>query len=148
MKEPCAICNHDLSQDYIIAMYGRLFCRKCAFKWFTAKELAQYAEVITPQDIGLTKDERFEDMLTLEQVLQNVSDYSLIEMFLSIKCGIVPATSTVRKFCRKINKLIDEGKVCIGPSYRKIYLPTLAKAINAELARRYAERILIEYWRG
>jgi len=145
MKEPCAICNHDLSQDeYIIAMYGRLFCSKCAFKWFTAKELTQYSEVITPQDIGLTKDEKLGDMLTLEQVLQHVPDYNLIEMFLSIKFGIVPATSTVRRFCRKINKLIDEGEMCIGPNYRKVYLPTLAKAINAELARRYVERILLE----
>lgn len=56
MEEPCAICKHDLSKDeYIVAMYGRLFCSKCAFMWFTAKELTQYSEIITPQDIGLTK---------------------------------------------------------------------------------------------
>lgn len=83
-------------------------------------------------------------MLTLEQVLQHVPDYNLIEMFLSVKFGIVPATSTVRKFCREINKRIDKGEMCIGPNYRKVYLPTLAKAINAELARRYVERILLE----
>jgi len=149
LKEPCAICEHDLSKDeYIVTMYGRLFCCKCALKRFTAKELMQYSEVLTPQDIGLTEDGRFEDMLTLEQVLQNVPDYDLIEMFLSVKYGIVPATGTVRKFCRKINTLIDKGEMCIGPNYRKVYLPTLAKAINAELARRYAERILIDYWRG
>lgn len=83
-------------------------------------------------------------MLTLEQLLQSVPDRNLIEMFLSIRLGIVPATGTVREFCRKINKLIDKGEMCIGPNYRKIYLPTLAKAINAELARRYVERILFE----
>ena len=57
MKEPCAICEHDLSKDkYIVAMHGRLFCGKCALKWFTAKELTQYSEIITPQDIGLIKE--------------------------------------------------------------------------------------------
>ena len=83
-------------------------------------------------------------MLTLEQVLQDMHDYNLIEMFLSIKYGIVPATGTVRKFCRTINKLIDKGEMCIGPSYRKVYLSTLAKAINAELARRYVKRMFFE----
>ena len=57
MKEPCTICEHDLCKDeYIVVVYGRLFCSKCALKWFTAEELAQYSEEITPQDIGLTKE--------------------------------------------------------------------------------------------
>lgn len=143
MREPCAICNHDVSRDkYIVAIFGRLYCSRCASMWFTSEELAQYSEIVTPQDIGLNR--RVKDALTLEQVLQNMSDDTLIEMYVTLKRGIVPTTSTVRKVCRKINELIDKGEIRIGPNYRKVYLPTLAKAINEELARRYVYKILME----
>lgn len=34
--------------------------------------------------------------------------------------------------------MIDQGKLCINPSaYRKVYLPTLAKAVQKEMAHRY-----------
>jgi len=80
---------------------------------------------------------------TLEQLLKVTPDEELINIQLEIMSAIVPATGYARSFCRKVNKMIDRGTLCINPiTYRKVYLPTLTKAVQKELARRYVEK----YW--
>lgn len=76
--------------------------------------------------------------LTLELLLANEEDGTLIDIQEELLSGIVPATSYAHKYCRYVNRLIDKGEMCINPtSYRKVYLPTLAKAVQKELAARY-----------
>ena len=82
-------------------------------------------------------------MLTLEQLLHKTSDGDLIDIFKELDSAVVPATGYAHSFCRRVNRLIDKGDMCINPTtYRKIYLPTLAKSLQKELARRYVEKIL------
>lgn len=79
---------------------------------------------------------------TLEHLLTNTDDEELLNIFEEIHVGIVPATGYAHEFCRKVNRLIDKGELCINPTtYRKVYLPTLAKAVQRELARRYVESV-------
>lgn len=80
---------------------------------------------------------------TLEALLKNTSDGDLLDIELELLSGIVPATGYAHEFCRKVNKMIDKGDLCINQtSYRKVYLPTLAKAVQKELARRYTQALL------
>jgi len=80
---------------------------------------------------------------TLEQLLKVTPDEELLNIQLEIMNAIVPATGYARSFCRKVNKMIDRGTLCINPTtYRKVYLPTLTKAVQKELARRYVEKVL------
>jgi hypothetical protein len=77
-------------------------------------------------------------MMTLEQLLAKTPDGELMDVFHEIDTCVVPATGAAHSFCRKVNKLIDDGSLCINPSsYRKVYLPALAKALHVEMARRY-----------
>ena len=81
---------------------------------------------------------------TLEELLRVTSDEELIDIFQEIDSAIVPTSGSAHGFCRKINRLIDKGELCINPTtYRKVYLPTLVKAVQKELARRYVERVLV-----
>ena len=81
---------------------------------------------------------------TLEELLRVTSDEELIDIFQEIVSAIVPASGSAHGFCRKVNRLIDKGELCINPTtYRKVYLPTLVKAVQKELARRYVERVLV-----
>jgi len=81
---------------------------------------------------------------TLEQLLQATNDEELIDIYNEIACAVVPATGYAHSFCRKVNKMIDKGTLCINPTtYRKVYLPTLVKAVQKELARRYAAAIMV-----
>ncbi len=76
--------------------------------------------------------------LTLEELLANEEDGTLIDIQEELLSGIVPATSYAHRYCRYVNRLIDKGEMCINPTtYRKVYLPTLAKAVQKELAARY-----------
>lgn len=76
--------------------------------------------------------------LTLEELLANEEDGTLINIQEELLSGIVPATSYSHKYCRYVNRMIDKGEMCINPTtYRKVYLPTLAKAVQKELAARY-----------
>lgn len=78
--------------------------------------------------------------LTLEELLANEDDGTLIDIQEELLSGIVPATSYAHKYCRYVNRLIDKGEMCIRPdTYRKVYLPTLAKAVQKELAARYVK---------
>ena len=79
---------------------------------------------------------------TLEQLLTMTDDEELLDIFGEIQSGVVPATGYSHGFCRRVNRMIDSGDLCINPTtYRKVYLPTLAKAVQRELARRYVENV-------
>lgn len=81
--------------------------------------------------------------LTLEVLLKKTEDGVLLDIQTELISGIVPATGNAHKFCRKVNRMIDQGKLCISPTtYRKVYLPTLARAVQKELARRYTDILL------
>lgn len=77
--------------------------------------------------------------MTVQQLLAKAPDEKIMEMYEELECGVVPATSACRKMIRQINHMIDQGTLCINPStYRKIYLPSLARLVYAEMAMRYA----------
>jgi hypothetical protein len=81
---------------------------------------------------------------TLEQLLRVTPDEELIDIQIEIMNAVVPATGYAHGFCRKVNKMIDKGTLCINPTtYRKVYLPTLVKAVQKELACRYVEKVLM-----
>lgn len=81
--------------------------------------------------------------MTLEQLLKNVSDGLLLDIELELQSNVVPNDGTTQKFRRKVNKMIDRGQLCINPStYRRLYLPTLAKMVDKEMARRYTQALL------
>lgn len=82
-------------------------------------------------------------VMTLEVLLTKTDDGVLLDIQEELIAGVVPVTSNSRKFCRKVNRMIDQGQLCINPTtYRKVYLPTLAKAVQKELARRYTDLLL------
>ena len=81
--------------------------------------------------------------LTLEVLFTKTADNELLDIQLELLSGIVPSTGYAHSFCRKVNRMIDKGELCINPTtYRKVYLPTLAKAVQRELARRYTDILL------
>jgi len=81
---------------------------------------------------------------TLEQLLKVTPDEELINIQIEITNAVVPATGYAHSFCRKVNKMIDKGTLCINPTtYRKVYLPTLVKAVQKELARRYVVNVMV-----
>lgn len=76
--------------------------------------------------------------MTLEHLLTRLPDGDLLDIQEELLSGVVPATGYAHQFCRKVNRMIDKGELCINPTtYRKVYLPTLAKVVQKELARRY-----------
>ena len=76
--------------------------------------------------------------MTLEQLLANTADGDLLDIQEELTSGVVPATGYAHSFCRKVNRMIDKGELCINPTaYRRVYLPTLAKAVQKEFANRY-----------
>lgn len=80
--------------------------------------------------------------MTLEQLLQHTPDGVLLDIQKELLDAVVPATGAAHSFCRKVNKMIDKGELCINPTtYRKVYLPTLAKAVQKEMARRYTQAL-------
>lgn len=81
--------------------------------------------------------------MTLEELLKKTSDGVLLDIQTELINAVVPATGHAHSFCRKINKMIDRGELCINPTtYRKVYLPTLAKAVQKEMARRYTQALV------
>ena len=82
-------------------------------------------------------------MNTLEQLIHKTSSGELIDIFQELESGVVPKDGCSHRFCNKVNHLIDKGQMCINPtSYRKVYLPTLSKVIQKELARRFVDNLL------
>lgn len=83
-------------------------------------------------------------MMTLEQLIANTSDGDLMDIYNEIHSQVVPATGYAHEFCRKVNRMIDKGTMCINPTtYRKVYLPTLVKVVEKELARRYVGALTV-----
>lgn len=81
--------------------------------------------------------------MTLEKLLQRTGNAELLMVQEELLSGIVPATGYAHALVRRINRMIDAGECCINPTtYRKVYLPTLAKALQKELARRYTDCML------
>lgn len=81
--------------------------------------------------------------MTLAELLTNEQDGVLLDIENELLAGVVPATGATHAYCRKVNKMIDAGECQINPTtYRKVYLPTLARAVQAELARRYTQYLL------
>lgn len=81
--------------------------------------------------------------MTLEQLLEKTSDGDLMDIYNEIHSQVVPATGYAHEFCRKVNRMIDKGTMCINPTtYRKVYLPTLVKVVEKEMARRYMACLL------
>lgn len=81
--------------------------------------------------------------MTLEELLTKTPDGVLLDIELELLDAVVPTDSKTQEFRRKINNMIDKGELCINPNtYRKVYLPTLAKAVQKELARRYTQALL------
>lgn len=77
--------------------------------------------------------------MTLEHLLHKEADSELLAIYNELHTCVVPATGAAHAYCRKVNKMIDAGTLCINPtSYRKVYMPTLAKAVLKEMANRYA----------
>lgn len=81
--------------------------------------------------------------MNLEELLNREDDGTLLDIMQELLSGVVPATGYAHSYCRKVNKMIDAGNLCINQStYRKVYLPTLAKAVQKEFARRYVEYLM------
>lgn len=77
--------------------------------------------------------------MTLEELLSVSDDKELLDIYTEIESRVVPATGYAHAFIRRVNRMIDAGKLCVREdSYRKVYMPTLAKAIMKEMASRYA----------
>ena len=82
-------------------------------------------------------------VMTLEQLLTKEPDSILLDIQLELLEGVVPATGYAHSYVRKVNKMIDAGHLQINvTSYRKVYLPSLARALQKEMARRYVNRLL------
>ena len=82
-------------------------------------------------------------MMNLEQLLMKETDGVLLDIQLELLKSTVPTTGYAHEYCRKVNRMIDAGNLCINPNtYRRIYLPTLARAVQRELARRYVEYLM------
>lgn len=80
--------------------------------------------------------------MTLEELLMRTPDGELLDIQNELLTAVVPATGYAHGFVRKVNKMIDRGELCINPTtYRKVYLPTLAKAVQREMARRYTQAL-------
>ena len=76
--------------------------------------------------------------MTIEQYLKKIEDGELLDVMEEILSGVVPATGYAHGLVRRVNRMIDKGELCINPTqYRKVYLPTMAKSVQREMARRY-----------
>lgn len=76
---------------------------------------------------------------TLDKLLEHMADKDLLDIYDELESGKVPSTSYAHDFCRKVNRMVDDGKLSVGDGgFRHIYLPTLRKALYKELASRYA----------
>lgn len=81
--------------------------------------------------------------MTLELLLTKEDSGLLLNIQQELAEAVVPATGYAHSYCRKVNRMIDNGELCINPhTYRKVYLPTLSKAVHKELARRWSEGMM------
>lgn len=78
--------------------------------------------------------------MTLEELLMKEDDSVVLGIYNELESLVVPSTGYAHAYCRKVNKLINAGQLCVLPGkYRNVYLPTLSKMIFKEMSRRYAQ---------
>lgn len=76
---------------------------------------------------------------SIEKIMNNLDDGELLDIYLELDAGKVPSTSYAHEFCRKINRMVDNGEISVkAEGFRHIYLPSLRKLVFKEMARRYA----------
>jgi hypothetical protein len=76
---------------------------------------------------------------SIEKLMNSVDDGELLDIYTEIESGKVPSTSYAHDFCRKVNRMIDDGELSVKQDgFRHIYLPSLRKLVFKEMARRYA----------
>ena len=76
--------------------------------------------------------------MVVEELLSKEKDSVLLDIQKELLSLVMPKRGFTREYCRKINHMIDDGEICINPdTYRRMYAPTLAKAVQREMARRY-----------
>jgi hypothetical protein len=76
--------------------------------------------------------------ITLEEYLVNLPIEKLMDIEEELLNERVPATGPTHSEIRYVNRMIDKGLFCINPmTYRKVYLPTFARAVHKEMARRF-----------
>ena len=84
-------------------------------------------------------------MKTLKDLVSREDDKVLLSIHEEIAKRVVPETSCSQDYLRTVNKMINKGTLCINStSYRRVYMPTLIKEVNAELASRYAKKVSME----
>lgn len=77
--------------------------------------------------------------MTLEILLSKESDGELLRIQRELGAAKIPSDGYTHSYIRKVNAMIDEGEMCISTvTYRRVYLPTFARAVQRELARRWA----------
>lgn len=82
---------------------------------------------------------------SIEKLMNSLSDGELLDIYLELADGKVPSTSYAHDFCRKVNKMVDEGKLSVKTEgFRHIYLPSLRKLVYKEMAIRYSEYLIYE----
>lgn len=76
--------------------------------------------------------------MTIEELLMKTNDAELLAIYTELESRVVPSTGYAHAFVRKVNNMINDGKLCVvQDKYRNVYLPTMARLIFKELARRY-----------
>jgi len=76
---------------------------------------------------------------SIEKLMNSVDDGELLDIYTELESGKVPSTSYAHDFCRKVNRMIDDGELSVKQDgFRHIYLPSLRKLVFKEMARRYA----------
>lgn len=80
--------------------------------------------------------------MTLKDLVGSTTDKELLDIYTELESGKIPSTSYAHEFCRKVNKMIDQGRLCTQEDgYRHIYLPSIRKVLLKEMASRYAEHL-------
>lgn len=83
-------------------------------------------------------------VMTLEEMLMKEDDSVLLDIYNELDSCVVAITGHAHAYCRKVNELINEGKLCaVRDKYRNVYMPTLSKLIFKEMARRYAQELYV-----
>lgn len=75
---------------------------------------------------------------TTEKLMNHLADCDLLDIYTELESGKVPSTSYAHDFCRRVNRMIDDGEISVKQDgFRHIYLPSLRKLVYKEMARRY-----------
>lgn len=78
-------------------------------------------------------------VMTLEQLLSKAPTDRLLVMYEELTTNIIPNTCECKETVSRVNRLIDQGRMCINESnYRHVYVPSFQKALFREMANRFA----------